>query len=122
MAWCWIKPGPDIGFLALRSSGSTLWEEEAESLLEDKLDDNTKELFLGKVDTEHSMVYPEPGCYSPTFIAPYYRLRLMIDSFISTLLGWIREGTDEDVITLYEQKEHEGELGINTTIIQQIRQ
>jgi len=122
VAWCWVKPGPDLGFLALRSRGSTLWEEKAEEVLAGALNDDVKDLFEGKIDTEPGMVWPEPGCYSPTFVAPYYRLRLMIDSFIATLLAWIREGANGDVITLFEQRECEGELGINTSIFHQIRQ
>lgn len=121
LVWCYIKPGPDFGLLALRAPGSTHTLADAEKLLEEECGEEFWELFRGDQDEEDRVVWPEPGCYHPTFSAPYHRIRMMSDAFLSTLLAWLGEGESNDVATLFSQAVPDGRLGVDCRIEVQVQ-
>lgn len=121
LAWCYVKPGPDFGLLALRAPGSSRTLAEAEEFLENECGEELWERFSGDAGDEGRMVWPEPGCYHPTFRAPYHRLRTMSDAFVSTLLAWLEDGGDYDVATLFSQSVPDGHLGVESNIEAQVR-
>ena len=121
LAWCYIKPGPDFGLLALRPSGSPLTLTEAEELLEKECGEELWERFRADSGNEGRVVWPEPGCYHPTFSAPYYRLRMMCDAFLSTLLAWLEDGGDDGVATLFSQVVPDKHLGVESRIETQVQ-
>jgi ThiF family len=114
LAWCYVKPGPDFGLLALRRSGSSSTLAEAERRLEEEVGEEAWERFRGDIEDTDRVVWPEPGCYYPTFRAPYHRLRMMGDAFLTTLLAWLDE-EEGDVATLFRQVKSEGRLGIDSS-------
>ena len=120
LAWCYVKPGPDYGLLALRRPGSSSTLADAERRLQERLGTDSWERFRGEPGDEDRVVWPEPGCYDPTFSAPYHRIRMMADAFTATLLAWLNEG-DGDLATIIRQTEPEGYLGIQSTIEAQLR-
>lgn len=67
LAWCYIKPGPDYGLLALRRPGSTSTLAQAECRLEEELGAESWKRFRGDSGDGSHAVWPEPGCYDPTF-------------------------------------------------------
>jgi hypothetical protein len=116
MAICYVKPGPDFGVLFLRRPASEKQFEEAETALWEGFDENVRARFS---ETDERVVWPEPGCYYPTFPASYHRLRLMADSFLETTLSWWRDQTN-DLITLYGQVQWPGLIGTETRILRQV--
>ncbi len=121
LAWCYVKPGPDFGLLALRPPGSPLTLTEAEELLEKEFGEELRERFRADSGDGGRVVWPEPGCYHPTFSAPYHRLRMMCDAFLSTLLAWLEDGGDDGAATLFSQIVADGRLGVESRIEAQIR-
>lgn len=120
VVWCYVKPGPDFGVIVLRRSGSALTIEEAEAALRSGVDAALWERFVGSERREGSLVWPEPGCYFPTFNAPYHRLRMLADAFLTILESWVRNGCPADVVTLVQQEEPTGRYGIEQRIAAQI--
>ena len=120
LAWCYVKPGPDYGLLALRRPGSASTLADAERRLEEELGEESWDRFRGDGGEENRAVWPEPGCYDPTFAAPYHRVRMMADAFATTLLAWL-DAQGSDLATIFKQAEPEGRLGIDSTIEAQIR-
>jgi hypothetical protein len=121
LAWCYVKPGPDFGFLALRPPGAPRTLIEAEELLEKECGEELWERFRADPADESRIVWPEPGCYHPTFSAPYHRLRMMGDAFLSTLLAWLEDGGDDGAATLFSQVVPDGRLGVESRIEAQVR-
>ncbi len=121
LAWCYVKPGPDFGLLALRPPGSPRTLTEAEKLLEKECGEELWERFRGDTGDEGRVVWPEPGCYYPTFSAPYHRLRMMGDAFLSTLLSWLEDGGGDGAATLFSQVVPDGRLGVESRIEAQVR-
>jgi len=121
LAWCYVKPGPDFGLLALRPPGSPRTLAEAEELLEEECGGELWERFRGDAGEEGRVVWPEPGCYHPTFSAPYHRIRMMSDAFLSTLLAWLEDGGDYGAATLFSQSVPDGRLGVESRIEAQVR-
>jgi hypothetical protein len=119
VAWCYVKPGPEFGVLVLRRPGSELTLLEAEKRLMDDLDVGTGRR-LEESQSRADLVWPEPGCYSPTFPAPYHRLRMMADAFVETILAWFDSSGSGDIVTLYCQDREAGVLGINNRIVHQL--
>lgn len=120
LAWCYVKPGPDFGLLALRRPGSSATLSEAERRLEEEVGTETWERFRAEADDRDRLVWPEPGCYHPTFRAPYHRLRMMSDALLTTLLAWLEEETG-DLATLFGQATRDGRLGVESRIEAQVR-
>ncbi len=114
---CYIKPGPDFGVLFLRRAGSDATLDSAHDRLFDGLAEDIRREFEA---TDQRLVWPEEGCYYPTFPAPFHRMRMMADSFLEVILSWLVEGQTGDLVTLFRQKEGEGVLGIETQIIRQV--
>ncbi len=121
LAWCYVKPGPDFGLLALRRPRSSRTLAKAKERLEGECGEELWEQFRGNLGDEGRVVWPEPGCYHPTFSAPYHRLRMMGDAFLSTLLAWFEDGGGSDVVTLFSQVVPHGRLGLETRIEAQVR-
>jgi hypothetical protein len=121
LAWCYVKPGPDFGLLALRPPGSPRTLTEAEELLENECGEELWERFRADSGNEGRVVWPEPGCYYPTFSAPYHRLRMMGDTFLSTLLAWLEDGGDDGAASLFSQVVPDGRLGVESRIEAQVR-
>lgn len=121
LAWCYVKPGPDFGLLALRPPGSPRTLSEAEELLEKECGEELWERFRADSDDESRVVWPEPGCYHPTFRAPYYRLRMMCDAFLATLLAWLEDGGSDGAATLFSQVVPDECLGVESRIKAQVR-
>lgn len=121
LSWCYVKPGPDFGLLAVRPPGSPRTLADAEELLEKECGEELWERFSGAAGDEGRVVWPEPGCYHPTFSAPYHRLRMMADAFLSTLLAWLEDGGDYGVGTLFSQPVSDGRLGVEARIEAQVR-
>jgi hypothetical protein len=121
LAWCYVKPGPDFGLLSLRAPGSMHTLPDAEKLLEEECGEELWELFRGDPGDEDRVVWPEPGCYHPTFSAPYHRIRMMSDAFLSTLLAWLGVGESDNVATLFSQVVPDGQLGVESRIEAQVR-
>lgn len=121
LAWCYVKPGPDFGLLALRPPGSPCTLTEAEELLKKESGEELWERFRADSGDENRVVWPEPGCYHPTFSAPYHRLRMMCDAFLSTLLAWLEDGGDDASATLFSQATPDERLGVESRIEAQIR-
>jgi len=118
IGWCYVKPGPEFGVLVLRRPRSDLTLLQAEERLMDGLDSDTRRLFEesgSRVD-----VWPQAGCYSPTFPAPYHRLAMMTGGFVETILSWTLSGETGDVATLYGQDSRDDLLGANSRIVVQI--
>ena len=115
LGWGYVKPGPDYGVLFLRRWHSGLMLSEAE----DFLHQDNPSLWKLIEEKDEGLVWTEPGCYHPTFRAPFYRLRMMTDAFLSTLLAWIGEDANSDVFTLYGQKRDAKNLGTETQILYQ---
>ena len=120
IAWCYIKPGPDFGVLVLRRTFSNLTLEQAMDRLRESVDPSVWAAFANDGQLHNGIVWPEPGCYHPTFAAPFHRVRLMADTFVTTILQWLERGCTEDVITMYRQEERYGQYGIETSIERQI--
>ncbi len=120
IAWCYAKPGPEFGILALRRPHSTLTTEEAELALREGMDDALWTRFVGSEKEDGALVWPEPGCYFPTFNAPYHRLRMLADAFVTTLESWLNAGCPTDVITLLQQEEPAGGYGMEQHIATQV--
>lgn len=120
LAWCYIKPGPEFGLLALRRPGSSRTLAEAEERLEGECGEKLWEQFRGDHVDEGRVVWPEPGCYHPTFSAPYHRLRMMGDTFLSTLLAWLEHDGGGDAATLFSQVVPNGRLGVESRIEAQV--
>lgn len=121
LAWCYVKPGPDFGLLALRPPGASRTLTEAEELLEKECGEELWERFRADSGDESRVVWPEPGGYHPTFSAPYHRLRMMGDAFLSTLLAWLEEGEDNGAATLFSQLVQDGRLGVESRIEAQVQ-
>jgi ThiF family len=121
LAWCYVKPGPDFGLLVLRAPGSTHTLADAEKLLVEECGEELWELFRGDPDDEDRVVWPEPGCYHPTFRAPYHRIRMMSDAFLSTMFAWLVDGGSDDVATLFSQAVPDGRFGVESRIEAQVR-
>jgi len=121
LAWCYVKPGPDFGLLALRAPGSSRTLAEAERFLEEECGLELWERFRGDAGDEGRVVWPEPGCYHPTFSAPFHRIRMMSDAFLCTLLAWLEGGGDYGAATLFSQVIPKGRLGVESRIEAQVR-
>lgn len=121
LAWCYVKPGPDFGLLALRRSGSWCTLAEAEERLEEECGEELWQSFRGAPGDEGHVVWPEPGCYHPTFSAPFHRLRMMADAFLTTLLAWLEDDRGGDAATLFSQVVPDGLLGVESRIEAQVR-
>lgn len=121
LAWCYVKPGPDFGLLALRPPRSSRNLTEAEELLEKEAGEELWERFRADSGDESRIVWPEPGCYHPTFSAPYHRLRMMCDAFLSTLLAWLEDGGDDGAATLFSQVIPNERLGVESRIEAQVK-
>lgn len=48
-------------------------------------------------------VWTEPGCYQPTFPAPYHRVRLMADTMLTTIMSYMNSDPSKPLVTIYEQ-------------------
>lgn len=101
--------------------GSPRTLAEAEELLEEECGGELWERFRGDAGEEGRVVWPEPGCYHPTFSAPYHRIRMMSDAFPSTLLAWLEDGGDYGAATLFSQSVPDGRLGVESRIEAQVR-
>lgn len=66
-------------------------------------------------------MWPEPGCYHSTFSAPYHRLRMMGDAFLSTLLALLQDGGGDGAATLFSQVVPDRRLGVESRIEAQVR-
>lgn len=121
LAWCYVKPGPDFGLLALRRSGSSRTLADAEERLEEECGEELWEQFKGDSGNVGRVVWPEPGCYYPTFRAPYHRLRMMTDAFLSTVVAWLGDDGGGDVATLFSQVVPDGRLGVESRIEAQVQ-
>ena len=121
IAWCYVKPGPDFGLLVLRPPGSLCTLAEAEERLQRECGAELWEQFRGDLADDGRVVWPEPGCYHPTFRAPYHRLRMMVDAFLSTVLAWFEDGEADNAATLFRQVIPSGRLGMESHIVAQVR-
>jgi len=121
VAWCYVKPGPDFGVIVLRQPGSLLTLAEAESHLQEAVDAEVWAQFEGQLSDPNRLVWPEPGCYYPTFDAPYHRMRMMSDSFLTTILSYIGAREAGNVATLFCQYVPDRRLGLENRIEAQIR-
>lgn len=118
IVWAFFKPGPKYGLLAIKSPESKATLDEAKekirtSLTLEQLDD------YEKADSDLGPVFPEIGCYDPTFSAPYYRVRMMADSFISVLVQWLNCDRKTNLVTLFKQGKVDGCIGIESKIEKQ---
>ncbi len=120
IAWCFIKPGPDFGVLGLRQEISQRTFAELQAKLFGMLRKYILDQYHKSDEKEGSIVWPEPGCYHPTFNASYHRIRMMADTFLTTLVSWIEKDAPNDVITLYKQAERIDRFGIETQIESQV--
>jgi hypothetical protein len=53
-------------------------------------------------------------------MAPYHRLRIMSDAFVTTIVAWLADASG-DVVTLFRQVTPDGRLGVESHIEAQIR-
>src|SRR5258708_5082406 len=79
LAWCYIKPGPAFGLLAMRRPDSAITLTAAEQALRAALRPEVWTDFEAKRVGDDGLVWPTPGCYHPTFDAAYHGMRLMAD-------------------------------------------
>ncbi len=120
IAWCYITPGPSCGVLILRASGSRLSCRDADDLVRKNAPPEL-EAHLGQPEeSETQLVWPEPGCYHPTFRASYHRVRMMSDSFVTVILDWLQRQEPTDMITVIVQDTPQGKLGLETRIALQL--
>lgn len=120
VVWGYITPGPAYGLLVLRSANSKIGIFEAEEELSKNLDEDAHNSFL-EARNSPDKVWPEPGCYHPTFRAPFHRVRMMADVFLTTLESWVNSGASASVVTLFRQCEQQSTHGMETTIVAQIQ-
>jgi len=118
LVWCYVTPGPDFGVLVLRRPGSRLSCRRAEESLASKADALWSSL-TGAEKAPGRLVWPEPGCYHPTFRASYHRVSLMTHSFLTTILAWLASGCPCDLVTVFQQNGQVGQLGLETRIVAQ---
>lgn len=119
VAWTYIKPGPEWGVLALRARDTDASLQDAENALKAGVVDEWKRLE-SQAPEQSGLVWPEPGCHHPTFAAPFYRLRMLADSMVATILAWLRAGASTSLVTLYHQHEATAFLGVETRISGQV--
>ncbi len=117
----YVKPGPDFGFLFLRRPRSFRTLEDARCQIEAKTPGEIWARFVADDAPSEQLVWPQPGCYHPTFRAPFHRMRLMADTYMSTIMAWLQTGMHQDVVTLFMQSNSEGTLGLETRIVSQCR-
>lgn len=120
IAWCYIKPGPKYGFLALKTLESDYSLQDAETAIRDSIGEEEWHKFQGVDYEPNMMIWPEPGCYHPTFNAPNYRVRMMVDAFIATLISWLQAGANDNIATLFSQTNQGDYLGIEQHIAKQV--
>ena len=120
IAWAYITPGPDFGFLILRRPESTLDVDKAELRIQEHLNSDTWSQIEDADSAADNLVWPEPGCYHPTFQAPYHRLATMVSSFVSTLVAWLDQDTS-DLITVFQLADRDDVLGTECHILLQLR-
>jgi hypothetical protein len=120
VAWCYVKPGPDFGVIVLRQRGSNLTLDEAERRLGEVVDPEVWAQFEGELSNSERLIWPEPGCYFPTFDAPYHRMRMMADAFLTNILSCIGGRDRRDIATLLRQYQPYGRLGLENQIETQI--
>jgi hypothetical protein len=118
---CYIKPGPDFGLVFLRNSESSMVLEGALEQLRESLEEKVWIDFEKPDGKKNQLLEPSPGCYHPTFYAPYHRLRMMADGFLTALLSWIELDDCNDFLILYRQSQKEGYLGYENKIEQQVK-
>ena len=118
LVWCYVTPGPDFGVLVLRRPGSRLSCRRAEESLASKADALWSSL-TGAEKAPGRLVWPEPGCYHPTFRASYHRVSLMTHSFLTTILAWLASGCPSDLVTVFQQNGQVGQVGLETRIVAQ---
>jgi hypothetical protein len=121
VGWCYVKPGPAYGFIALRQAHSTMTQSSAEVSLQRALEPQVWERFGAHQVSEDGLVWPTPGCYHPTFDAPYHGMRLMADSMLTILLDWLEVDQAADIVTLLGQERQAGRYGVDQRILEQVR-
>ena len=119
LAWCYITPGPQFGVLILRKPGCDLSCRDAEGILAEEHPRLWEEL-LKQEDQPGGIVWPEPGCYHPTFRAAYHRVRLMADTFVTTILDWLNRECPSNLITVVHQAKRDSGFGLETHIACQL--
>ncbi len=112
----YIKSGANFGVLHIRGSNKHTTLREAESYMEEKLSPE----LLEKFHSEEHEVFPEPGCYDPTFSAPYYKIRAISDIFISIILDCLKKNTC-DIIFLVEIEDDEQKIGMSAKIVTELK-
>ena len=121
VAWCYVKPGPAFGFLALRRAHSTMSLSTAEDALRTALEPEVRARFDARQISDNGLVWPTPGCYHPTFDAPFHGMRLMADGMLTVILDWFGDDHSTDIATLFAQERHAGQYGLDQRILKQVR-
>lgn len=129
LAWCYVKPGPLFGLLALRRPESLMTLATAEAALHATLPPDVWTQFEAvnaaerddRDDANNGLVWPTPGCYHPTFDAVYHGMRLMADEMLTVLLDWLADGGSSDVVTLFAQERRPNRYGVDQRIVEQVR-
>jgi ThiF family len=111
-----IKPGPEFAFLFLRKAGALLSTDDALSALQKELPADAWDRFAESGKGQGALVWPEPGCYDPTFEAPFYLVRMVADMFLGTIVDWCSSGMKNNLVTLYSKSTGERDFGVRINI------
>ncbi len=113
VAIAFIKPGPAFGVLILKNPGLNISPRACIDKLKEGIPADVWERYNSSDSTESQEVRTAPGCYSTTFSAPYYRIRLLADMFLASILGWLNGGASSSFILLFDQVVSESGLGVD---------
>ena len=114
----YLRPGPEFGLLLLRAGNSSVTLDDARAALRTDVPEETWRAFAAEVRDEN-LVWPEPGCYHPTFRAPFHRVRMMADLMVESARAWIADECERTVVLMYRQI-GAPPYGMNTEVIAQV--
>ena len=116
--YLYIKPGPDYGVIFIKKPNEKNIDfPAAEKILFEDLNSEIQKKLIE--NSEEGLIYPEPGCYHPTFKASYHRVRMMSDTFATIINDYINKDEFFSAIFCIQQKESDTGLGVNSNIISQ---
>ena len=106
LASFYINPGPDFGFLCIKTIGTNLSLQDIEKIGAKILPDTVySEIY--KDPSSERLVWDEPGCYHPTFEASYDRICSVVSSLFGGFLRFIESGISTNKFFIVEQKEND---------------